>query len=126
MRKIRHELCSMNETADKDYCYWNIAQVVQEDLRTVPVTSYNPKNCKSVHDRGRAYYKPWFVSGRNSVANIGIANILSHIFNDTQHVHAKGQYSFAKMDVNLYNKFLQVFLVSSFYFVDLLDKKLHF
>ena len=81
MKKIRHELCSMNETAEKDYCYWNIAQVVEEDLRTVPVTSYDPKNRKPIHDRGRAYYKPWFVTGRNSASNIGIAHIFSHIYN---------------------------------------------
>ena len=108
MKKIRHELCSMNETAEKDYCYWNIAQVVEEDLRTVPVTSYDPKNRKPIHDRGRAYDKPWFVTGRNSASNIGIAHIFSHIYNATQHVHTKGEYSFVKMDVNLYNKFLQV------------------
>ena len=50
MQKIRHELCNMNENAGKDYCYWNIAQVVQEDLRTVPVTSYDAKNRKPIHD----------------------------------------------------------------------------
>ena len=86
-----------------------IIEVVQEDVRRKPI-----------HDRGRANYKPWSHWPKLRL-KIGIANILSHVFNAIQHVHPQEEYSFVKMDVDLYNKFFQVFFLG-FYFVDLLDK----
>ena len=62
------------------------------------------------NDRGRENYKPWFVTGRNSASNIGIAHIISHVYNAIQHVHGQNRYSFAKMDINLFVKFCRFFL----------------
>ena len=108
----------MNDEAGRDYSYWEISRVVKEDLRAVPIRAYNHIRIeqKDEHERGRIYYKPWFVTGRNSASNVGVAHILSHIFNAVQHVHSEGKYAFAKMDINLFNKFWQVFSSSSLLF----------
>ena len=108
MDKIRTDLCDMNDTSGRDYCYWNVSRVVRDDLRAVPIRAYNNIDAKAENDRGRENYKPCFVSGRNSASNIGVAHILSHVFNAIKDIHYQSRYSFVKMDVNLYVKFLQV------------------
>ena len=111
MSKIQNSLCDMNEESGRDYCYWSIARIVKEDLKVIPIRAYNyVHEGIHEHERGRKLYRPWFVSGRNSASNIGIAHIFSHIYNAVQHVDQKGLYYFAKMEINLYKKFLQVLL----------------
>ena len=77
MNKLRNSICDVNEEAGEDYCYWKVAHVVRDNLAVVPLRPSNED--QNEHERGRKYYKPWFVSGRNSASNVGIAHILSHI-----------------------------------------------
>ena len=55
MDKIRTEICDMNESSGRDYSYWNLARVVKDDLRAVPIRAYNTISEKGDedHDRGR-------------------------------------------------------------------------
>jgi len=99
----------MNEEAKSDYCYWNVSRVVRDSLAAVPLRPSNTK--PNVHNRGRKYYNPWFVSGRNSASNVGIAHILTQIFEAYQELHHRGKYGYVKMDVNLFLKYFQVFIL---------------
>ena len=89
---------------------WDLSRVLKDDLRAVPVRAYNIISDKEdlEHDRGRKHYMPWFVSGRNSASNVGIAHIFSHIYNVVQHLDSQDRYAFVKLDINLFLKFLQV------------------
>ena len=70
----------MNDESSRDYCYWNISKVVSHDLKAVPIRSYNNIEDKGPsHDRGRQNYKPWFVTGRNSASNIGVAYSFTYL-----------------------------------------------
>ena len=60
----------LQETKSK-YCYWMMADVVKGDLA---LRAQNRK--RNAQSRGRKYYKPWFVTGRNCASNVGIHNDL--------------------------------------------------
>jgi len=108
--KITHAVCDMNDLTTKPFSYWDIAHVVAHDITVVPLREHN--DIPNSHDRGRKFYKPWKVSGRNSASNIGIAHLLTTVFNTYQHLFNRHQYGYMKFDVNLYNKYWQV----SFFF----------
>ena len=88
----------------RDFCYWTMSRVVREEIGSVPL---RPQNNRP-NPRGRKYYKPWFVSGRNCASNIGILHVLTTICNEYQHLHAQRKYGYFKADVAIFLKFIQI------------------
>ena len=105
VRKIVDEMKPIEEKTGGLH-YWELSQVVADSIGAVPLRADNTN--PNPAPRGRQYYIPWFVSGRNCAANVGILHILTTIFNEYQHLHEKEMYGYMKADVSIYLKYLQV------------------
>ena len=106
VKDIKAAMDDIFQRSGKKFSYWTLSTVVQNDMATVPLRSRN--RTTNQHTRGRTYFKPWFVSGRNCASNEGILHIFTSLYNEYQHNYNSGRYGYFKADVAIFLKYIQV------------------
>jgi hypothetical protein len=108
VNEIKAAMNAIFEETKNKFSYWTISDVVQENLAAVPLRAQN--RTTNPQTRGRRWFKPWFVSGRNCASNEGILHIFTTIYNEYQHNFNQGIYGYFKADVTLFIKYFQVLI----------------
>jgi hypothetical protein len=106
---------NLEAQTDSPFSYFEIARCVEEEIGTVPLTSEESKVTDEPEHMqfNLDSYHPIFVSNRDTVENVGMAHLMSRIFNMVVDVIGERKYVYVRMDVAVFNKWLRVRICSS-------------
>ena len=116
LANLKHAICDVNDVVSQPYSYYEISRVVAEGIATIPVRTKR-KDPPDVKDScGLSNFRPWQISGRNCGSNEGTASIMTKIFHACRPLLTTS-YSYVRMDVDLYMKWMRVCFLFFFCFI---------
>ena len=110
LASLEDTLDEINSQVSAPFAYYEISRVVEEKTQTVLTSKRKREEDVESSDRlSLDFFRPAFVSGHDTTANLGMAHIMSRICNMYLDLLVQKQYMYVRLDAAVYFKWLRVF-----------------